>query len=145
MSTNLRLSSSVCVRNKSTCWSTCCKSDLKRRYPGNELSDMRALTTAIRAPLAWAQPKEVGPEFSFRHDHEAGFQGLQIRPDGKSEIEREIENLLLAKSLTRQFLACIGGSGYYDAILGKLARSFSIRPLTASTSPTETACTQMIG
>ena len=77
---------------------------------------MRAFTTAMRAPLALASRNEIRPELSFRDHNQLGPQPSQVRPDGKGEVEREVEDILLAEASSSQLLACIRRRRNHDSI-----------------------------
>src|SRR5438874_1778116 len=67
------------------------------------------------------QPQEIRPEFSFRQNHQARLQGSQIGPDGKTKIEREVENVFFAVALARQLLSSGSGGGDEQRQLPMLA------------------------
>ena len=105
---------------------------------------MRAFTTATRAPLACASRRKFGQNSVSASTTSSGRKLRKIRPDRERKIHREIEDVLFAKTLAGQLLSGVRGSRdqQRDAF-GKLRRICSTSPLTASTSPTETAWTQI--
>ena len=90
-------------------------------------------------PAGMRQPQKVWPEFGFREHQQLRLQLSQIGPDCERKVHGEVEDVRFAKALAGECLSGVGGGRHQHAMLGKVRRICSSRPLTASTSPTETA------
>ena len=93
------------------------KAEASVSRPG-PVGDSRVHYRNSRAGLT-GTPQEVGPEFGFRKYHQLRFERPQVLIDGKTEIQREIEDILLAKSFARQLLPGNSGGRDYHAMAGK--------------------------
>src|SRR6202023_1854517 len=61
-----------------------------------------AVDNSDASPAALGKPEKIWPEFCLGDDHEVG-------PEGESEVQGEIENVLRAESLGSEFLPGAGG------------------------------------
>ncbi len=62
---------------------------------------------------------KVRPEFRFGEHDYFGAQRTQVRTDGKSEIQGEIEGVLRSEAFLGESVARVGGGRNYDTVLGK--------------------------
>ena len=82
---------------------------------------MRALTTAMRAPLACARRRKFGQNSVSASTTNSGRKRRQIRPDRESEVHRKVEYVLFAKAFAREFLPGVGRGRNQHAMPRKAA------------------------
>ena len=70
------------------------------------------------------QLQQVGPEFALRQNQQLRPQRLQIGAHRERQIERNIEDVVLAESLARQLLSRVGGGRDDDAPARQLRFQF---------------------
>jgi hypothetical protein len=68
--------------------------------------------------------QEVWPKLGFRDNHQPRLQQAQIWPNRKSEVEREVENIVRAEASSRQLLTGVSRSRNDNSMLGKSFREF---------------------
>ena len=116
----------------------------KRRYPGQERSEIRAFTTA--SVRRWHAPAaENLARIQSPREQSAGAARPQEGSNGESEIQREVEDALLSETFFASFWPVAVVVETTTRCWGKRRRSSLTSALTANTSPTETACTQITG
>src|SRR5271157_5250481 len=80
-----------------------------QEFPDSQIAGQRAVGDASiyhrnRCAGESSPAQEVRPEFTFRQDQQLRPQRLQVRAHRERQIERKIENVVLAEALTCQLL-----------------------------------------
>ena len=138
ISSKRRASSSVCAGEINSPYAESREqmpSRSSRRYPGHDRSEIRALTTARRAPRLRASRRKFGQNSVSAITIQSQFERRQIGPDGKSKIHWKVKDVFLAESLLCQLLARRRRGRNHDSVLREsLSQLSATSSLIASTS-----------
>ena len=77
---------------------------------------------------AEAGAEQVGPEFRFGKDEQAGLQGVEVGAYGPGQVERAVKDALGSEEIAGQFLPSAGSGGDYDKEVLELVVECSNEP-----------------
>ena len=83
---------SVCIRKREMHFTYLLKKNLRKRYRGNDVSEILPLKRTMGMPSLSAGEKQIGPEFRLRNEKEAGSDFLNHPPNDEGMIQREKQN-----------------------------------------------------